>query len=87
MAARLWPHAWELLAVFVIAAFGLLEDAGFRRGLHLTLSRQTARIPHVVLIIAVAGPIGCWIYAVHVARIQADRSAGATMEVPSCPHS
>lgn len=82
MAARIWPHAWELLGVFVIAAFGLLEDAGFRRGLHLTLSRQTARIPHAVVLIAVLGPVASWIYALHIARIQ------STEVVPcSAPHS
>lgn len=70
MAARLWPHAWELLAVFVIAAFGLLEDAGFRRHLHLTLSRRTAQVPHAALIVAVAGPVACWVYAAHISRLE-----------------
>lgn len=70
MAARLWPHAWQILAALVVAAFGVLEDAGFRRGLHLTLSRQTARIPHAVALIAVFGPVASWIYALHIARIK-----------------
>jgi hypothetical protein len=70
MAARLWPHAWGLLGLFVAAAFGLLEDAGFRRGKHKTLSRQTARIPHAALLIAVLGPVASWIYALHIARLE-----------------
>jgi hypothetical protein len=43
MAARLWPHAWEILAALIVAAFGLLEDAAFRRHKHLTLSRVMHR--------------------------------------------
>lgn len=72
MAARLWPHAWELFAVALLTAFGLLEDDGFHRRhhLHLTLSRRTQQVPHAALAIAVLGPIVCWIYAAHVASLE-----------------
>lgn len=70
MSARLWPHAWELLALFVAGAVGVLEDAGFRRRRHLTLSRRTALVPHAPLIIAVLGPIACWIYAAHLLNLE-----------------
>lgn len=82
MAARLWPHAWEILAGLIFAGFGVLEDDGFRHRhvRHLTLSRRTAQIPHAALIIAVLGPVASWIYALHIARLE-------TTEAPPCPHS
>lgn len=71
MSKRLWPHAWEILAGLIIAGFSVLEDDGFhhRHPLHVTLSRRTALIPHAPLFIAVLGPVACWLYAWHVARL------------------
>lgn len=82
MAARLWPHAWELLGLLVATAFGVLEDDGFRHRhiRHLTLSRRTKQIPHAALVIAVLGPIASWVYALHIARLK-------STEVPLCPSS
>lgn len=73
MAARLWPHAWEILAGLLVAGFGVLEDDGFRHRHppHLTLSRRTKEIPHAALIVAVVGPVACWVYAAHIARLEA----------------
>ena len=44
MAARFWPRAWLCWGVGLLASFVLLEDAGFRRELHPTLSRVLARL-------------------------------------------
>lgn len=43
MAARLWPKAWIYWIAGVVGSFLVLEDAGFRRGKHLTLSRVMGR--------------------------------------------
>jgi hypothetical protein len=74
MAQRLWPRAWALFFGVIAVLFGLLEEAGFRRELHLTLSRWTARFPHAAITIAVAGPVASWIYALHIRKIQKETS-------------
>ena len=72
MAQRLWPRAWELCGLLIVALVSWLEEAGFsgRRPPHLTLSRRTARYRHAAVVIAIGGPLASWAYAWHIRRIQ-----------------